>query len=142
MHPRRLRRALHADTGTLGRDEALAPEALNGLPVVVSALWAVCGTGWLAVLVALRRSMHGPVRGPVVFGHVAAPAAGVRLFSVLGSGALCAPSALAAEWWALLLVTGFRPERLLSTGGLGRLAAWATLAGAATLVTTRFVFQI
>ena len=54
----------------------------------------------------------------------------------------CDTIALAAEWWALLLVTGFRPERLLSTGGLGRLAAWATLAGAATLVTTRFVFQI
>src|SRR5690606_41722890 len=82
------------------------------------------------------------VRGPVLFAHVATPAAVVLLFSVLGFGSLYATIALAAEWWALLLVTGFRPERLLSTGGLGRLAAWATLAGAATLVTTRVVFQI
>ncbi|TDE31103.1 hypothetical protein E1289_17275 [Actinomadura sp. 6K520] len=120
----------------------MAPEALNGLPVTVSALWLLCAAGWAAVLVGLRRNVHGPARGPVLFAHTAAPAAVVLLFSLIGFGSLYATIALAAEWWALLLVTGFRPERLLSTGGLGRLAAWATVAGAATLATTRFVFHI
>ncbi|WP_243708899.1 hypothetical protein [Actinomadura sp. GC306] len=106
------------------------------------ALWLLCAAGWAAVLVGLRRRVRGRARGPVLFAHTATPAAVVLLFSLIGFGALYATVALTAEWWALLLVTGFRPERLLSTGGLGRLAAWATLAGAATLATTRFVFHI
>ncbi|WP_243718409.1 hypothetical protein [Actinomadura sp. 7K534] len=108
----------------------------------MSALWLLCFAGWAAVLAALRRGVRGPARGPVLFAHTATPAGVVLLFSLIGFGSLYATILLTAEWWALLLVTGLRPERLLSTGGLGRLAAWATVTGAATLATTRFVFQI
>ncbi|XRQ12445.1 hypothetical protein ACN3XK_16595 [Actinomadura welshii] len=110
--------------------------------MVVLVLWVLCAAGWGAVLVGLRRGTHGPARGPVLFAHTATAAGAVLLFALIGFGSLYAMIALTAEWWALLLVTGFRPERLLSTGGLGRLAAWATVAGAATLATTRFVFHI
>jgi hypothetical protein len=39
-------------------------------------------------------------------------------------------------------VTRFRPERLLSTGGLGRLAAWAAVTAALAFAATRFVFPM
>lgn len=110
--------------------------------MTVLALWAVCAAGWGVVLAGLRRSIHGPARGPALFAHAATPAAVVLLFSLIGFGFLYAAIALAAEWWALLLVTGFRPERLVCTGGLGRLAAWAAVAAAATLATARAVFHI
>lgn len=138
VRPARPRRGPHAR----GKDEALAPEALNGLPVTVPALWVLCAAGWAAVLAGLRRGMHGLARGPVLFAHTATPPAVVLLFSLIGFGSLYATIALAAEWWALLLVTGFHPERLLATGGLGRLAAWAAVTAAATLAATRFVFHI
>ena len=94
------------------------------------------------MFVRLRVGTHGPARGPVLFAHTATPAGVVMLFSLIGFGFLHATIALAAEWWALLLVTGFRPERLLATGGLGRFAAWIAVTGAAALATTRFVFHI
>ncbi|TDC56147.1 hypothetical protein E1281_08820 [Actinomadura sp. KC345] len=120
----------------------MAPESLNGLPVTVLAVWVLCAIGWGAVLAGLRRGVHGPARGPSLFAHTAAGAGTVLLFSLIGFGSLHATIAVAAEWWALLLVTGFRPERLLSTGGLGRLAAWGAVTAVATLAATRLVFQI
>ncbi|MEU8802646.1 hypothetical protein [Spirillospora sp. NPDC048819] len=115
---------------------------MSGLPVTVVALWVLCAAGWGIVLAGLRRSIHGPARGPTLFAHVATPAGVVLTFSLIGFGALYGTLALTAEWWALLLVTGFRPERLLSTGGLGRLAAWAAVTAAATLAAARLVFHI
>ncbi|MEV3925778.1 hypothetical protein [Actinomadura coerulea] len=115
---------------------------MNGLPVTVLVVWVLCAAGWGAVLLALRRGMRGPSRGPALFAHTVTPAGTVLLFSLIGLGSLYATIALAAEWWALLAVTRFRPERLLSTGGLGRLAAWAAVAAAATCAVTRFVLPM
>ncbi|TDD13785.1 hypothetical protein E1287_43115 [Actinomadura sp. KC06] len=120
----------------------MAPESLNGLPTAVVAVWMLCAAGWGVVLVRLRCGVHGPARGPTLFAHTITPAGVVLTCSLIGFGSLYATIALAAEWWALLLVTGFRPERLLSTGGLGRLAAWAALTAAATYVAARLVFQV
>ncbi|GGP94980.1 hypothetical protein GCM10010187_08040 [Actinomadura coerulea] len=115
---------------------------MNGLPVTVLVVWVLCAAGWGAVLLALRRGMHGPSRGPALFAHTVTPAGTVLLFSLIGLGSLYATIALAAEWWALLAVTRFRPERLLSTGGLGRLAAWAAVTAAATCAVTRFALPM
>lgn len=103
---------------------------MSGLPVAVLAVWILCATGWGAVLLGLRRGLRGPARGPALFAHCATPAASILLFAHIGFGSLFGAIALTAEWWALLLVTGTRPERLLTTGGLRRLAFWAVLAAA------------
>ncbi|MFC9970073.1 hypothetical protein ACFVH6_04130 [Spirillospora sp. NPDC127200] len=115
------------------------PESLGGLPSGTVAVWALAAAGWLAVLVAARRGVREDARGPVVFGHVLTLPALVATFSILGYGSLHGLIALTAEWWALLLVTGFRPERLLVTGGAPRLAAWLALTAAATAAGTRLV---
>ncbi|CND78613.1 Uncharacterised protein [Mycobacterium tuberculosis] len=127
---------------TRGRDTALAPESLNGLPVAVLVIWALCAAGWGAVLVALRRGLAVPARGPALFAHVTTPAGVVLLFSLIGFGSLYGTIALTAEWWALLAVTGFRPERLLAAGGLGRLAAWAAAAAVLAYAAAGFVFRV
>ncbi|WP_147339611.1 hypothetical protein [Actinomadura spongiicola] len=106
------------------------------------AVWVLCAVGWGAVLAGLRGGVHGPARGPSLFAHTITPPGVVLTFSLLGFGSLYATIALAAEWWALLLVTGFRPERLLTTGGLGRLAAWAAVTVTVTWVVARLVFQV
>ena len=93
--------------------------------------------GWGAVLAGLR----GRGRGPALFAHVATPAGTVLLFSLIGFGSLYATIALTAEWWALLAVTGFRPHRLLGTGGLGRLAAWLAATAAAACAASWLVFH-
>jgi hypothetical protein len=115
---------------------------MNGLPATVLVVWVLCAAGWGAVLLGLRRGLRGPSRGPALFAHTATPAGVVLLFSLIGFGSLPATIALTAEWWALLAVTGLRPERLLSTGGLGRLAAWAAVAAAATCAATRLVLHM
>lgn len=137
------RHAAHArgSTTTRGRNTALAPESLNGLPVTVLVIWALGGAGWAAVLAGLRRGLPGPARGPALFAHIATPAGTVLLFSLIGFGSLYATVALTAEWWALLAVTGFRPERLLAAGGLGRLAAWAAATAAAGCAVMWLVFR-
>ncbi|MEU8303656.1 hypothetical protein AB0C84_08835 [Actinomadura sp. NPDC048955] len=110
--------------------------------MTVLVVWVLFAVGWGAVLLALRRGLHGPARGPALFAHVATPAGTVLFFALIGLGSLYATIALTAEWWALLAVTRFRPERLLSTGGLGRLAAWAAAAAAATGAATWLVFHM
>lgn len=115
---------------------------MNGLPVTVLVVWVLCAAGWGGVLLALRRGLDGPSRGPALFAHTVTPAGAVLLFSLIGLGSLYAAIALAAEWWALLAVTGFRPERLLSTGGLGRLAAWAAVTATATCAATWLVLSM
>ncbi|TYC10371.1 hypothetical protein FXF65_31175 [Actinomadura syzygii] len=120
----------------------MAPESLNGLPVTVLIVWALFAAGWGLVLLRLRGGLHGPDRGPALFAHTVTPPGVVLAFSLVGFGSLYATIALTAEWWALLAVTGFRPERLLSTGGLGRLAAWAAVTAAGTFATVRLVFHV
>ena len=115
---------------------------MSGLPATVLAVWALCGAGWIIVLARLRGGLHGPDRGPALFAHTLTPAGVVFAFSLVGFGSLYATIALTAEWWALLLVTGFRPERLLSSGGLGRLAAWAAVTSAGTFAAARLVFHV
>ncbi|MFI0480680.1 hypothetical protein [Actinomadura sp. 9N215] len=115
---------------------------MNGLPTTVVAVWVLCAAGWGAVLACLRGGVHGPARGPCLFAHTATPAGVILTCSLIGFGSLYATIALTAEWWALLLVTGFRPERLLSGGGLGRLAAWAAVTAAATYAAARLVFHV
>lgn len=110
--------------------------------MTVLAVWTLCFAGWGVVLAGLRRGLRGPARGPALFAHTATPAGVILTFSLIGFGSLYATIALTAEWWALLLVTGFRPERLLSTGGLGRLAAWAAVTAAATFAALRLVFHM
>jgi hypothetical protein len=110
--------------------------------VTVLVIWVLCAVGWGVVLAGLRNGLRGPARGPAVFAHTVTPAGVVLFFSLAGFGSLYATIALTAEWWALLAVTGFRPERLLSTGGLGRLAAWAAVTAAAGYAATRFVFHV
>ncbi|TDB77889.1 hypothetical protein E1264_37170 [Actinomadura sp. KC216] len=117
----------------------MAPESLNGLPTAAVAVWVLCAAGWGVVLARLRGGVHGPARGPCLFAHTITPAGVVLTCALIGFGSLYATIALAAEWWALLLVTGFRPERLLSTGGLGRLAAWAAVTAAVTYLMARLV---
>ncbi|MWK37246.1 hypothetical protein GEV43_26395 [Actinomadura sp. J1-007] len=102
-------------------------------------MWVLGAVGWGVVLAGLRRGVHGLARAPALFAHALTPAGAVLACSVAGFGFLYATIALTAEWWALALVTGFRPERLLEpdprrAGGadLRRLAAWAALTAAAT----------
>lgn len=132
----RARRTPNEDTrgGT-----ALAPESMDGLPVTVLVIWIMCALGWGVTLAGLRRGLRGPARGPALFAHTLTPAGIVLTFALAGFGSLYATIALTAEWWALALVTGLRPERLLATGGLGRLAAWALLTAAGTLLAGRLV---
>lgn len=115
---------------------------MNGLPVAVLAVWLLCAAGWGVVLAGLRNGLRGPSRGTALFAHTVTPAAVVLLFALIGFGSLYATIALTAEWWSLLVVTGFRPERLLATGGLGRLAAWAALTVAAAYAAARLVFHV
>jgi len=109
--------------------------------VAVLVIWALGAVGWGAVLAGLRTGLRGPSRGPALFAHAATPAGAVLLFSLIGFGSLHATIALTAEWWALLAVTGFRPERLVATGGPGRLAAWAAGTAAAACAAQWFVFH-
>ncbi|MFA1547630.1 hypothetical protein [Actinomadura chokoriensis] len=109
--------------------------------MTVLVIWVLGAVGWGAVLAGLLRGLPRPARGPALFAHVATPAGIVLLFSLIGFGSLHASIALTAEWWALLAVTGLRPERLVATGGPGRLAAWAAGAAAATCAAHWFVFH-
>ncbi|WP_254716498.1 hypothetical protein [Actinomadura sp. WMMB 499] len=104
------------------------------------ALWALCGGGWIAVLAGLRRGVHGLARGPSLFAHTATPAAVVLLCALVGHGNLYATCWLTAQWWALAIVTGLRPERLVTSGGLGRLAAWLALTAVLAHLAARAVF--
>ncbi|MDL4817871.1 hypothetical protein [Actinomadura opuntiae] len=105
----------------------------------MAVIWIMCAAGWGVVLAGLRRGLRGPGRGPALFAHTATPAGAVLLFALIGYGSLYATIALAAQWWSLSLVTGFRPARLVADGGLRRLAAWLLLTAAVTYVAGRLV---
>ncbi|WP_246342884.1 hypothetical protein [Actinomadura verrucosospora] len=105
----------------------------------VVVVWIMCAAGWGVVLAGLRRGLRGPGRGPALFAHTVTPAGVVLTFALIGYGSLYATIALAAEWWSLAVVTGFRPARLVAGGGLRRAAAWLLLTAAVTYVTGRLV---
>jgi hypothetical protein len=112
---------------------------LNGVPVTVLTVWIVAAAGWGAVAGGLRRGLSGYTRRLALLAHVLT-LPGVVLFpSVLGFGFLYVSIAVAAEWWALILVTRGRPERLVLRGDLRWLAAWLTLTAAATVITTSMI---
>ncbi|MQY06406.1 hypothetical protein [Actinomadura macrotermitis] len=106
----------------------VGPGPLNGVPAAVLAVWLLSAAGWGAVLAGLRRGLRGRGRAPALFLHAITPPTQILAFATVGFGSLHAAIALGAEWWALLLVTGLRPERLVQDGGLRRCAAWLVLA--------------
>ncbi|WP_308287122.1 hypothetical protein [Actinomadura parmotrematis] len=106
------------------------------MPAAVLAVWLAVALGWGAVLAGMRRGLHGRARGPALLLHGITPWLLLLGFATLGYGSLYAMIALAAEWWALLLVTRLRPERLLD-GGARLAALWLAIAAAATLLATR-----
>ncbi|MFB4318505.1 hypothetical protein [Actinomadura sp. 21ATH] len=110
------------------------------MPVLV--LWLLAGTGWLAVTLGLARAPAGFARRTALAAHLMTAPGLVLFCATTGFGALHGTIALAAEWWALVLVTGFRPRRLLDGGTLPRLAAWAAVAVTLALLATRWVLRI
>nr|WP_237418153.1 hypothetical protein [Actinomadura rayongensis] len=67
-------------------------------------------------------------RGPAVFAHVLTAPTALLVPSLVGYGALPLTVGVAAVWWSLTLTTGFRPRRLVATGGWGRLALFLVVA--------------
>ncbi|MEU5881289.1 hypothetical protein [Spirillospora sp. NPDC047279] len=102
-------------------------------------MWIAAAAGWGVIAGGLRRGLSGHPRRIALVAHGLTPAGLVLVPSMLGFGHLYASIGAAAEWWALAAVTGFRPERLVVSGGPRRLAAWSVLAAAIALVTARFV---
>lgn len=105
---------------------ALLPE-LYGIPAALPVLWLLTGAGWTATAVGLYRGLSGFGRRTALIAHVMTPPGAALVCMTWGLGSLFATIALAAEWWALLLATGLRPERLVTSGTLPRLAAWSAL---------------
>lgn len=109
------------------------------MPTTVLAVRIAGFAGWAVILAGLRRGLPGRTRGPALFAHAITPASLIFAFMILGFGSLYATIALAAEYWALILVTRLRPERLLDSGGLALLAVWAAVTAAFTLVATHLI---
>lgn len=103
----------------------IAQSTTHGSGVVVL-LWAVALAGWLTVTVSLRRGLTGAARDAAVTAHVLTLVLIMLRGTVLGHGLLLMVIPAGAAWWALLLVTGLRAERLLDppAGALGRLGCW------------------
>ncbi|KAB2347553.1 hypothetical protein F8566_20600 [Actinomadura rudentiformis] len=112
---------------------------LNEYPATVLAVWVLSAAGWGAVAGGLCRGLSGYTRRLALLAHVLTLPAVVLFPSILGFGFLYLSIAVAAEWWALILVTRGRPERLVLRGDLRRLAAWLALTAAATMITTSMI---
>jgi hypothetical protein len=95
--------------------------------VVVPALWLLAAAGWVLIALGLHRGLTGFRRRVALIAHVMTAPGVVLGCATLGFGSLYATIALAAEWWALIMITGLRPERLLVSGSLPRLAGWSAL---------------
>lgn len=107
--------------GWLGRGGAgLSTQA------TLQALWLGTGLAWAVIAVLLARGLDGRARVAALGVHGLTPVAILLISAQLGLGLLYAIIALAAEWWALALVTRLRPERLADPGrnGLAMLAGW------------------
>lgn len=108
-------------------------------PLTLPVLWALAVAGWLTVAAGLARGLTGTARTASLTAHALTPFGVLFTASLLGFGALYAVIAMTAQWWALVLVTLLRPERLADPPGDGtlRLAAWlATTAALAWALTT------
>jgi hypothetical protein len=121
---------------------ALLPESLYGLPVTVPALWLLAVTGWAAIAAGLYRGLSGFGRRTALIAHVLTAPGVVLVCAMLGMGSVSGMIALAAEWWALLLATRLRPERLLASGSLPLLAAWSGLTVLALTGATRLIVPV
>jgi len=104
------------------------------MPTAVVALWIGTAAGWGVILGGLRRWPEGFTRRYAMIAHWLTPPGIVLTFSILGFGSLYATMALGAGYWAFILTTGLRPERLLYDGSLPRLAAFLAIAAAGTYV--------
>ncbi|MCW2886060.1 MAG: hypothetical protein QOE54_4717 [Streptosporangiaceae bacterium] len=98
-------------------------------------LWSAAVLGWGVVAAGLWRGLHGPARSAAVMAHALSLGGVFLLGTMLGYGMLVTVISATAGWWALALVTGLRPERLVdpARGGLLRLAVWLALWPAAGL---------
>lgn len=117
----------------------MVPESLYGIPPQILTLWLLALTGWLAVLADLARAPAGFARRTALLAHVMTPPGVVLACAMLGYGSVHGAVAVTAEYWSLVLVTGFRPRLLLAYGTLPRLAAWSALTVALLLAGTRWV---
>lgn len=110
----------------------IAQSTLHGTGAVVS-LWAFVLVGWVAVVVTLRRGLTGDTRDAAVTAHAVTLVLMLLRGTVLGYGLLPMMIVAGSLWWTLLLVSGFRPERLVAppAGARVRLAVWLSAAGAA-----------
>ena len=97
--------------------------------------------GWGAVAAGLRRGLSGFSRRTALTAHAMTWPGTVLVFAVTGFGAVHGTIVLTAEWWALALATGLRPERLLVAGSLPRLAAWSALTVLAVAAATPVVLH-
>jgi hypothetical protein len=107
--------------------------------VAVPVLWLLAAGGWAVIAAGLHRGLSGFGRRVAMVAHVMTAPGVVLTCATLGFGSLYATLALAAEWWALILATGLRPERLVVSGSLPRLAAWSALTALVLLGGTRLV---
>ncbi|MBC6462248.1 hypothetical protein [Actinomadura sp. HBU206391] len=98
-------------------------------PAALIPLWCAALAGWGMVASGIWRGLTGQARRASLFAHVLT-LGGITATSMLfGYGLLQTTIAATAGWWALVAVTGARPERLLDPEGRGlvRLAAWSSL---------------
>ncbi|REE95736.1 hypothetical protein [Thermomonospora umbrina] len=99
-------------------------------------LWALTVVGWLVAAAGLARGLTGRARTASLAAHGVTPFGVLLLCSMLGYGSFFAVIAMAAQWWALTLVTLFRPERLADPVGgdtvrpTARLTVWLVVATA------------
>jgi hypothetical protein len=103
----------------------------GGLSTTVYGVWIGAAFGWGIVGARLYRGLNGRTRVAGLVTHGVTPVAALLLCSLLGIGFLYATIALAAQWWALTLASGLRPERLVDPGddALALLAVWLTASG-------------
>ncbi|WP_307796451.1 hypothetical protein [Actinomadura barringtoniae] len=92
------------------------------------------------ILGGLRRWPESYTRRYALIAHWLTPPGIILTFSILGFGSLYATMALGAEYWAFVLATGVRPERLLYDGSMPRLAAFLAIAAAGTYMVRALIF--
>lgn len=100
----------------------------------LDALWLGTALGWALIAARLSVGLTGRARRAALAVHGLTPLAILLGCALIGLGSLYATIVLAAQWWALALVTRLRPERLTDPAGngLGMLAGW--LAATALLI--------
>lgn len=100
---------------------------------VIVPLWLAALGGWFAVAAGLRRGLTGRARVAAQAAHALTIVMVLLGGTVFGYGLLFMTVTATGAWWALLIVTRFRPERLVDppAGALGTLGGWLVLSAAA-----------